>query len=83
MALAAELSALEIEPPNIYTTATVTLEKRAQSLATTQLRLYVNARIPGIDRLDFERAADSAKKDWLSLLPFQGQLTISVNLSAW
>ena len=38
---------------------------------------------PGVDRLDFERAAENTKKDWLTSLPFKGRLTVSVNLSAW
>ncbi len=83
MALVAELSAMEIEPRSIHTTATVTLEKQTQGLDPTQLHLDVTAWIPGVDRLDFERAADNAKSFWQRSLPFKGKLTISVDLKAW
>ena len=83
MGLAAELGASGIEPHSIHTTATVTLEKQPRGVAATQLHLDVSARIPGVDRLDFERAAENTKKDWLTSLPFKGRLTVSVNLSAW
>ncbi len=83
MALTAEMGALEIEPHSIHTTATVTLEKQAQGLAATQLHLDVSARIPGVDRLDFERAADNAKNNWQSSLPFKGKATVSVSLNSW
>ena len=83
MGLAAELGASGIEAHSIHTTATVTLEKQPRGVAATQLHLDVSARIPGVDRLDFERAAENTKKDWLATLPFKGKLTVSVNLSAW
>ena len=83
MALAAELGASQIEPQNIRTTATVTFEKQPQGLAATQLHLDVSARLPGADRMDFERAADNAREGWLISFPFKGKLTVSVNLNVW
>ena len=83
MALVAELSAMGIEPRSVHTTATVTLEKQVQSLNPTRLQLDVSAWIPGVDRLNFERAADNAKNFWQKSLPFSGKLTIGLNLSAW
>ncbi len=81
--LVAELSAMEIEPRSVHTTAAVTLEKQTQGFAPTQLDLDVSAWIPGVDRLDFERAVDNAKDFWQRSLPFKGKLTINVKLSAW
>jgi osmotically inducible protein OsmC len=83
MALVTELSAIGIEPRSVHTTATVKVEKQVQGLDTTQLDLEVNAWIPGVDRLNFARAADNAKDFWQRSLPFKGKLTLSVNLHAW
>jgi len=83
MALVAELSAMEIEPRSIHTTATVTLKKQAQGLDPVQLHLDVSAWIPGADRFVFERAVDNAKNFWQRRLPYKGKLTTRVILNAW
>ncbi len=82
-ALVAELSGRGISPRSVHTTATVTLEKQTQGLAPTQLHLDVIAWIPGVERLNFERAADNAKDFWQKSLPFKGRLTIDISLNAW
>ncbi len=83
MALVAELSAMQIEPRSVHATATVTVDKQAQGVDRTQLQLDVSAWIPGVERLNFDRAADNAKDLWQRSLPFKGKLTVNVNLSAW
>ncbi len=83
MALVAEFSAREIKPRSVHTTATVTLDKHTQELKPTSLQLDVTAWIPGVDQLNFERAAESAKDFWQKSLPFKGEVSISLSLNAW
>ena len=80
MTLASELSASGIKPESIYTTATVTLEQQAHGSALTGIHLDATARIPGIDRLDFERAVNSAKEAGPISLLLKKKFTVSVNL---
>jgi osmotically inducible protein OsmC len=61
MALSAQLGETGITPQNIQVTATVTLEKTAAGWTVTASHLDVRARIPGGDRLAFDRAAENAK----------------------
>jgi osmotically inducible protein OsmC len=61
MALSAQLGEASIVAQNIDVTATVTLEKTAAGWTVTGSHLDVRARIPGGNRLAFERAAENAK----------------------
>ncbi len=83
LALVRELGALEIEPHSIHTTVTVTPARQAQDGSAAQLHVDVSARVPGVDPLDFERAAGNARNAWQTSLPFTGRLSFRVNLNAW
>jgi lipoyl-dependent peroxiredoxin len=61
MALSAQLSAAGIKPESIRTTAAVTLEKGGDGFSVTAVHLDVTARIPGVDRAAFDKAANAAK----------------------
>jgi osmotically inducible protein OsmC len=61
MALSAQLGEAGITPQNIQVTASVSLEKTAAGWTVTASHLDVRARIPGGDRLAFDRAAENAK----------------------
>ena len=61
MALSAQLGGAGITPESIRTTAAVTLEKVEGGFAVTSSHLDVTAKIPGVDRAAFEKAAAEAK----------------------
>jgi lipoyl-dependent peroxiredoxin len=61
MALSAGLGGAGITPESIRTTAAVTLEKVEGGFAVTSSHLDVTAKIPGMDRAAFEKAAGDAK----------------------
>jgi lipoyl-dependent peroxiredoxin len=82
MALVTELGVNAINPRSIHATATVTLSKQTEGWDPTLLHLDVIAWIPGVDHLNFERAADNAKVLLQRSLSFKGILTVSLNLNA-
>jgi len=61
MALSAQLSAAGIKPESIRATSAVTLEKVGDGFSVTALHLDVLARVPGVDRAAFDKAAHAAK----------------------
>jgi len=61
MALSAQLGEAGITPESIETTAAVTLEKLDTGFTVTKVHLDVAARIPGVDKAAFEKAAANAK----------------------
>ena len=61
MALSAQLGGAGITPESVRTTAAVTLEKVEGGFAVTSSHLDVTAKIPGVDRAAFEKAANEAK----------------------
>jgi osmotically inducible protein OsmC len=61
MALALLLGKSGITPERINTSATVNIEQSGDGFAITTVHLEVQARIPGIDRETFEKAANDAK----------------------
>ena len=61
MALSMILGIAGFKVESINTTATVTIEKEGDGFAITAVHLDVTARVPGADRLVFEKAANNAK----------------------
>lgn len=61
MALAAQLESKGAKPESIHTSAALTLDEHAGNWTITAVHLTVIARARGIDRQEFERAADAAK----------------------
>lgn len=61
MALAAELGKAGMNPEEIETQATVTMEKTDSGWRITGIRLEVRARVPNADPDAFHRAAETAK----------------------
>jgi len=61
MALSLVLGESNVKPERIDTTATVTIEPDDGGFSITAVHLDVIARIPGIDRQEFEKAANAAK----------------------
>lgn len=63
MALSAELSAAGHPPTRIHTTASVELDKVGEGFAIKRIDLDTTAVVPGISAADFDKHAQSAKKN--------------------
>ena len=61
MALSAQLGSAGITPESLETTASLTLDKLDAGWTITKVHLDVAARIPGVDKAAFDKAAESAK----------------------
>ena len=61
MALSAQLGNAGITPQSLETTAAVTLEKLDSGFTITKIHLDLVARIPGVDKAVFDKAAADAK----------------------
>jgi len=61
MALSGQLTAANLVPESINTTATVTMEKTDAGFTVTGVHLVVSARVPGADQAAFDTAAGNAK----------------------
>jgi lipoyl-dependent peroxiredoxin len=61
MALSGALGNAGYEPESVETTATVRLEKVGDGFGITRIDLATRARVPGIDRGEFQRQAEGAK----------------------
>ena len=61
MALSAQLGTAGITPESLETTASLTLDKLEAGWSITKIHLDVAARIPGVDKAAFDKAAENAK----------------------
>jgi osmotically inducible protein OsmC len=61
MALSAQLGNAGITPESLETTASLTLDKLEAGWTITKVHLDVAARIPGVDKAAFDKAAENAK----------------------
>jgi len=61
MALSAQLGNAGITPESLETTASLTLDKLEAGWSITKIHLDVAARIPGVDKAAFDKAAENAK----------------------
>ena len=61
MALSAQLGNAGITPETLETTASLTLDKLDAGWSITKIHLDVAARIPGVDKAAFDKAAENAK----------------------
>ena len=61
MALSAQLGTAGITPESLETTASLTLDKLEAGWTITKVHLDVAARIPGVDKAAFDKAAENAK----------------------
>lgn len=61
MALAAQLDGEGLKPESIDTAAALTLEQQDGQWVISAVHLKVSARVPGADRIAFEKAAQQAK----------------------
>jgi lipoyl-dependent peroxiredoxin len=62
MALSGGLGSAGYEPESVETTAQVHIDKAGEGFKITRIELDTKARVPGIDRDEFERQAEAAKE---------------------
>jgi osmotically inducible protein OsmC len=81
MALSAQLGNAGITPESLETTAAVTLEKLEAGFTITKVHLDVKARIPGVDKSAFEKAAADAKAGCPISRLLKAEITMTARLS--
>jgi osmotically inducible protein OsmC len=62
MALSAQITNAGLEPTELKTVATVSMEKQEAGWAVTQIHLDTQGKVPGIDAAKFAELAETAKK---------------------
>lgn len=62
MALAARLTEMKLSIEQLQTTAEVTLEQSGKEFTITAVHLDLQAKVPGIDKAEFEKIANEVKK---------------------
>jgi osmotically inducible protein OsmC len=83
MALSAQLGNAGITPQSLETTAAVTLEKLESGFTVTKIHLDLTARIPGVDKAVFDKAAADAKAGCpISKLLKAAEITLTTKLLA-
>lgn len=80
MALSLLLGESGVVPERIDTTATVTIEPGGDGFAITAVHLDVSARVPGIDRETFEKAAWEAKTGCPVSKVLNAEITLNATL---
>src|ERR1700686_2312289 len=81
MAFSAQLGNAGITPQSLETTASLTLEKLDTGFTITKIHLDVTARIPGVDKAVFDKAAADAKAGCpVSKVLKAAEITLTTNL---
>ena len=80
MALSAQLGNAGITAENLETTAAVTLEKLEAGFTVTKVHLDLTARIPGVDKAAFEKAAQDAKAGCPISRLLKAEITLTTHL---
>jgi osmotically inducible protein OsmC len=62
MALSGDLGRAGYQPESVETTANVHIDKTDEGFAISRIELDTKARVPGIDRDEFQRQAEAAKE---------------------
>jgi len=81
MALSAQLGNAGITAESLETTAAVTLEKLESGFAVTKVHLDLTARIPGVDKAAFEKAAQDAKTGCPISKLLKAEITLTTHLA--
>jgi osmotically inducible protein OsmC len=80
MALSAQLGSAGITPESLETTASLTLDKLDAGWTITKVHLDVAARIPGVDKAAFDKAAENAKAGCPVSRLLKAEITITARL---
>jgi osmotically inducible protein OsmC len=78
MALAGDLEGSGHSPTRISTTASATMEKVADGVKITRMRLVVRGQVPGIDQATFATAAEAAKNGCPVSNAFKGNIEVDL-----
>ncbi len=81
MAVSAQLGNAGITPESLETTAAVTLEKLESGFTVTKVHLDLTARIPGVDKAAFEKAAQDAKAGCPISKLLKAEITLTTHLA--
>jgi lipoyl-dependent peroxiredoxin len=80
MALSAQLGSAGITPESLETTASLTLDKLDAGWTITKVHLDVAARIPGVDKAAFDKAAENAKAGCPGSRLLKAEITMTARL---
>src|SRR5690348_7385819 len=80
MALSAQLGNAGITPESLETTASLSLDKLDAGWTVTKIHLEVTARIPGVDKAAFDKAAENAKAGCPISRLLNAQITMTARL---
>jgi lipoyl-dependent peroxiredoxin len=80
MALSAQLGNAGITPESLETTASLTLDKLDAGWTITKIHLDVAARIPGVDKAAFDKAAENAKAGCPVSRVLKAEITMTARL---
>jgi len=80
MALSAQLGTAGITPESLETTASLTLDKLDAGWTVTKIHLDVAARIPGVEKAAFDKAAENAKAGCPISRLLNAQITMTARL---
>ncbi len=81
MALSGQLSSVDKAPQQLDTTATVTMEKTEDGPTVTKIHLKTRARVPGIEKHQFDELATKAKEGCpISRLLKAAEITLDAQL---
>jgi len=81
MALSAQLGNAGITPESLETTASLTLDKLEAGWTITKVHLDVAARIPGVDKAAFDKAAENAKAGCPVSRLLKAEITMTARLA--
>lgn len=81
MALAGVLERSDLNPEEIETTATVSLEQQDGGFAITKVHLDVTAKVPGADAEAFQEAANAAKENCPVSKVLNAEITMEAKLA--
>ena len=81
MALSAQLGNAGITPESLETTASLSLDKLESGWAITKIHLDVTARIPGVDKAAFDKAAENAKAGCPVSKLLKAEITMTARLA--
>jgi len=81
MALSGQLTAANLVPDSIETSAVVTMEKTDAGFTVTKIHLTTKAKVPGADKAKFDELAGNAKKGCpISRLLAAAEITLDATL---
>ncbi|HSC66924.1 MAG TPA: OsmC family protein [Cellvibrio sp.] len=82
MALAARLTEMKLTIERLHTSAAVTLEQSGKEFTITAVHLDLQAKVPGIDKTEFEKIANEVKKTCPVSKVLNAEISLLVSLES-